>query len=245
MDIAVWLFTQLTLWTDSSSPENISIAVTRLSWRLIHLETDLQLWGEPAAVSVWTREEARDAEDDIVAVRIVRDAVTIRDNCPIACHNQNVFFSITDTIFPTHEWQWKSHWDLTGGELEMVDGRVRLVIKQLLEFWQTRLLHLQYHYTIATCYHQTLHWHSPPPSDPGVGCPVLGRRCCPASLSPESLSSTISSIHHDVTCFFIAESKNFLLSSVVSFSLDMLRHQVSACKQSSDWYFKNFGWLIQ
>ena len=86
VDIAVWLTAHLTLWTDSSSPENILITVTRLSWRLVHLETDLQLGGEPPAVCVWTREEARDAEDDIVAVRIVRDAVTIRDHCPIACN---------------------------------------------------------------------------------------------------------------------------------------------------------------
>ena len=48
-----------------------------------HLETELQLGGEHSAVGVWTREEARDAEDDVVTVRIVRDAVTIWDNCPI------------------------------------------------------------------------------------------------------------------------------------------------------------------
>ena len=74
------------------------MSVTRLSWHLIHLETDLKLRGEPPAVGVWTREEARDAEDDIVAVRIVRDAVTIRNHCPIACHNEYVIFHLP-TLF--------------------------------------------------------------------------------------------------------------------------------------------------
>ena len=36
-----------------------------------HLETELQLGGELPTVGVWTGEEAGNAEDDVVAVRIV------------------------------------------------------------------------------------------------------------------------------------------------------------------------------
>ena len=71
--------------------------------QLPHLETDLQLGGELPTVGVWTREEARDAEDDVVAVRIVRDAIAIRDNCPIT-YILRIWKCKTDTVLFPHPW---------------------------------------------------------------------------------------------------------------------------------------------
>ena len=83
LDISAWLSSQITLWIDFSSPEIISIDVTRYKEVFFNLETDHQLWGEPPAVCVWTREKAGDAEDDVVAVGIVRYAIAIWDHSPI------------------------------------------------------------------------------------------------------------------------------------------------------------------